>query len=183
MASSRCVPLTRCACLTVASCPRAWAHDPAHQTPAPQPPPPHPRKPHPRGSRTSHGVATHTHPTPQGRHWRQPSSRTRRPLRATRPQSPHHRRRQARCQWGEPKPASAAHTHKLLNQATVPKHHPRSATREVEAPGPSGSGHTLPGSRRRSASRAATGLPEPGCSVGAVVQLADAWIYFQAVRG
>jgi len=34
--------------------------------------------------------------------------------------------------------ASAAHTHKLLNQATVPKHHPRSATREVEAPGPSG---------------------------------------------
>jgi len=64
--------------------------------------------------------------------------RTRRPLRATRPQSPHHRRRQARCQWGEPKPASAAHTRKLLNQATVPKHHPRSATREVEAPGPSG---------------------------------------------
>ena len=57
--------LTRCACLTVASCPRAWARDPAHQTPAPQPPPPHPRKPHPRGSRTSHGVATHTHPTPQ----------------------------------------------------------------------------------------------------------------------
>jgi len=65
--------------------------------------------------------------------------RTRRPLRATRPQSLHHRRQ---CQWGEPEPArmgaSAAHAHKLLNQATVPKHHPRSATREVEAPGPSG---------------------------------------------
>jgi len=64
-------------CLTVASCPRAWARDPApRQTPAPQPPPhPRRRKPHPRGSRTSHGVATHTHLTPQGRHWRQPSSK------------------------------------------------------------------------------------------------------------
>ena len=81
-------------CLTVASCPRAWARDPAHAKP--QPPSRHhrtlvvgsPTHAAPGQAMGLQRTRTQPHKDATGDNRR----RTRRPLRATRPQSPHHRR-------------------------------------------------------------------------------------------